>query len=83
MTPQFQHIPAAQPGRIVIEPVRAASCANYSSNDSSSPSEDYLTAFAGQRQWIATTNCAGCPGQPPGSFANSAALTTSAIVPDA
>ena len=28
----------------------------------SSPSEDYLTAFAGQRQWIATTNCAGCPG---------------------
>ena len=42
----------------------------------SSPSEDYLTALAGQRQWIATTNCAGCPGQPPDSFANSAVLTT-------
>ena len=51
--------------------------------DPRSLSEDYLTAFAGQRQWIATTNCAGCPGQPPGSFANSAALTTSAKVPDA
>ena len=49
----------------------------------SSPSEDYLTAFAGQRQWIATTNCAGCLGQPPDCFANSAALTTSAKVPDA
>ena len=45
--------------------------------------EDYLTALAGQRQWIVTTNCAGCPGQPPDSFANSAALTTSARVPDA
>ena len=33
-----------------------------SSLNASSPSEDYLTAFAGQRQWIATTNCAGCPG---------------------
>ena len=50
---------------------------------SSSPSEDYLTALAGQRQWIATTNFAGCPGRPPDSFANSAVLTTSAKVPDA
>ena len=39
--------------------------------------------LAGQRQWIATTNCAGCSGQPPDSFANSAVLTTSAKVPDA
>ena len=31
---------------------------------SSSPSEDYLAVLAGQRQWIATTNFAGCPGQP-------------------
>ena len=30
----------------------------------SSPSEDYLAVLAGQRQWIATTNFAGCPGQP-------------------
>ena len=30
----------------------------------SSPSEDYLTVLAGQRQWIATTNFAGCPGRP-------------------
>ena len=30
----------------------------------SSPSEDYLVVLAGQRQWIATTNCAGCPGRP-------------------
>ena len=44
----------------------------------SSPSEDYLTVLAGQRQWIATTNFAGCPGRPPDSFANSAVLTTSA-----
>ena len=44
----------------------------------SSPSEDYLAVLAGQRQWIATTNCAGCPGRPPDSFANSAVLTTSA-----
>ena len=29
-----------------------------------SPSEDYLAVLAGQRQWIATTNFAGCPGQP-------------------
>ena len=50
---------------------------------SSSPSEDYLTVLAGQRQWIATTNFAGCPGRPPDSFANSAVLTTSAKVPDA
>ena len=49
----------------------------------SSPSEDYLTALACQRQWIATTNFAGCPGRPPDSFANSAVLTTSAKVPDA
>ena len=49
----------------------------------SSPSEDYLTVLAGQRQWIATTNFAGCPGRPPDSFANSAVLTTSAKVPDA
>ena len=49
----------------------------------SSPSEDYLAALAGQRQWIATTNFAGCPGQPPNSFANSAVLITSARVPDA
>ena len=49
----------------------------------SSPSEDYLTALAGQRQWIATTNFAGCPSRPPDSFANSAVLTTSAKVPDA
>ena len=28
-----------------------------------SPSEDYLAVLAGQRQWIATTNFAGCPGQ--------------------
>ena len=40
----------------------------------SSPSEDYLTVLAGQRQWIATTNFAGCPGRPPDSFANSAVL---------
>ena len=39
--------------------------------------------LAGQRQWIATTNFAGCPGRPPDSFANSAVLTTSAKVPDA
>ena len=32
-----------------------------------SPSEDYLTVLAGQRQWIATTNFAGCPGRPPDS----------------
>ena len=50
---------------------------------SSSPSEDYLTVLAGQRQWIATTNFAGCPGRPPDSFANSAVLTTSAKVLDA
>ena len=49
----------------------------------SSPSEDYLTVLAGQRQWIATTNFAGCPGRPPDSFANSAVFTTSAKVPDA
>ena len=49
----------------------------------SSPSEDYLTVLAGQRQWIATTNFAGCPGRPPDSFANSAVLTTSAKVSDA
>ena len=49
----------------------------------SSPSEDNLTVHAGQRQWIATTNCAGCAGRPPDSFANSAVLTTSARVPDA
>ena len=49
----------------------------------SSPSEDYLTVLAGQRQWIATTNFAGCPGRPPDSFANSAVLTTSAKVLDA
>ena len=30
----------------------------------SSPSEDYLAVLGGQRQWIATTNFAGCPGQP-------------------
>ena len=46
--------------------------------ESSSPSEDYLTVLAGQRQWIATTNFAGCPARPPDSFANSAVLTTSA-----
>ena len=51
--------------------------------EASSPSEDYLTVLAGQRQWIATTNFAGCPGRPPDSFANSAVLTTSAKVPDA
>ena len=45
---------------------------------SSSPSEDYLAVLAGQRQWIATTNFAGCPSRPPDSFANSAVLTTSA-----
>ena len=39
--------------------------------------------LAGQRQWIETTNFAGCPGRPPDSFANSAVLTTSAKVPDA
>ena len=44
----------------------------------SSPSEDYLTVLASQRQWIATTNCVGCPSRPPDSFANSAVLTTSA-----
>ena len=44
----------------------------------SSPSEDYLAVLAGQRQWIATTNFAGCPSRPPDSFANSAVLTTSA-----
>ena len=49
----------------------------------SSPSEDYLTVLAGQRQWIATTNFAGCAGRPPDSFANSVVLATSAKVPDA
>ena len=39
--------------------------------------------FAGQRQWIATTNCAGCPGRPPDSFANSAVLNYLGKVPDA
>ena len=34
------------------------------SSQTSSPSEDYLAVVAGQRQWIATTNFAGCPGQP-------------------
>ena len=38
----------------------------------SSPSEDYLTVLAGQRQWMAPTDFAGCPGRPPDSFANSA-----------
>ena len=33
-------------------------------SQTSSPSEDYLAVLAGQRQWIATTNCAGCPGRP-------------------
>ena len=42
----------------------------------SSPSEDYLTVLAGQRQWIATTDLAGWPGRPPDSFASSAVLTT-------
>ena len=46
--------------------------------EASSPSEDYLAVLAGQRQWIATTNFAGCPSRPPDSFANSAVLTTSA-----
>ena len=55
----------------------------YTHLHSSSPSEDYLTVLAGQRQWTATTNFAGCPGRPPDSFANSAVLTTSAKVPDA
>ena len=41
-------------------------------------SEDYLTVLAGQRQWIATTNFAGCLSRPPDSFANSGVLTTSA-----
>ena len=49
----------------------------------SSPSEDYLTVLAGQRQWIATTNFAGCAGRPPDSFANSVVLATSAKDPDA
>ena len=49
----------------------------------SSPSEDYLTVLAGQRQWIATTNFAGCPGRPPDSFANSAVLNYLGKVPDA
>ena len=48
------------------------------SGRASSPSEDYLTVLACQRQWIATTNFAGCPSRPPDSFANSAVLTTSA-----
>ena len=48
------------------------------SDNPSSPSEDYLAVLAGQRQWIATTNFAGCPSRPPDSFANSAVLTTSA-----
>ena len=50
---------------------------------SSSPSEDYLTVLAGQRQWIAATNFAGCPGRPPDSFANSAVLNYLGKVPDA
>ena len=58
-------------------------CDGPSCSRPSSPSEDYLTVLAGQRQWIATTNFAGCPGRPPDSFANSAVLTTSAKVPDA
>ena len=49
----------------------------------SSPSEDYLTVLAGQRQWIATTNFAGCPGRPPDSFANSAVLNYLGKGPDA
>ena len=36
--------------------------------------------LAGQRQWIATTNFAGCAGRPPDSFANSVVLATSAKV---
>ena len=50
---------------------------------SSSPSEDYLAVLAGQRQWIATTNFAGCPGRPPDSFGNSAVLDYLGKVPDA
>ena len=53
------------------------------SNNPSSPSEDYLTVLAGQRQWIAATNFAGCPGRPPDSFANSAVLNYLGKVPDA
>ena len=49
----------------------------------SSPTEDYLAVLAGQRQWIATTNCAGCPGRPPDSFANSAVLAIVVVDPHA
>ena len=49
----------------------------------SSSSEDYLAVLAGQRQWIATTNFAGCPGRPPDSFGNSAVLNYLGKVPDA
>ena len=58
--------------------VAAASVANTAPFFPSSPSEDYLAVLAGQRQWIATTNFAGCPSRPPDSFANSAVFTTSA-----
>ena len=34
--------------------------------------------LAGRRQWIATTDFAGCPGRPLDSFANGAVLTTPA-----
>ena len=66
-----------------VQPLAVAGYRFIQDNTSSSPSEDYLTVLAGQRQWIATTNFAGCPGRPPDSFANSAVLTTSAKVPDA
>ena len=57
---------------------RNPDAARHFCTSASSPSEDYLTVLAGQRQWIATTNFAGCPSRPPDSFANSAVLTTSA-----
>ena len=67
----------------LIREAAAGLVGEYRGLGASSPSEDYLTVLAGQRQWIATTNFAGCPGRPPDSFANSAVLTTSAKVPDA
>ena len=66
------------------EPVRLPASDFYiDAMATSSPSEDYLTVLAGQRQWNAPTDFAGCPGRPPDSFANSAVLNYLGKVPDA
>ena len=59
------------PPRLIVPPLLLNSvnslCVGSSTHSAlaSSPSEDYLTVVAGQRQWIATTNCAGCPRPAP------------------